>query len=121
MQLRLRAEAFLCDWDPKAYHQKDKAVRKFLATYESVASTYGDGAEQHAPTVKNVKDALQAARERMNEITLLDGVVEGGGAGRITVQNQVITMNDMSGTCLNTKTVHPVLWAQVEALLNSKK
>jgi hypothetical protein len=71
--------------------------------------------------VKNAKDALQAARERMNEITLLDGVVEGGGAGRITVQNQVITMNDMSGTCLNTKTVHPVLWAQVEALLNSKK
>ena len=53
----------------------------------------------------------------MDDITLLDGVVEGGGAGRITVQNQVITMNDMSGTLLNTNTIHPVLWAQVGLLL----
>ena len=69
------------------------------------------------PLCEMPQGALQDARVRMNEITLLDGVVEGGGAGRITVQNQVITMNDISGTLLNTSTIHPVLWAQVELLL----
>ena len=54
----------------------------------------------------------------MNEITLLDGVVDGSSHGRSAVQTQIIAMNDVvSGTALSTSTIHPVLWAQVEQIL----
>ena len=69
-QLRLRAEAFLCSWDPKAYHQKEKAVRKSLAMYESVAKKNSEGEKEYDSAVRHARSALQNAKERMNEMTL---------------------------------------------------
>ena len=117
-QLRLRAQAFLCAWEPKAYHQKEKAVRRALAMYEGVAKTNSEGEKEFASAGDIAKKALQDARERLNELTLLDGVVDGSSQGRSAVQGQIIAMNDVaSGTMLSTSTVHPVLWAQVELFL----
>ena len=117
-QLRLRAQAFLHSWDPKAYHHKEKAVRRALALYEGVAKTNSEGEKEFSSAADRAKKALQDARERMNELTLLDGVVDGSSQGRTAVQSQIIAMNDAaSGTMLSTSTVHPVLWAQVELFL----
>ena len=117
-QLRLRAEAFLCNWDPTAYYKKEKAVKKSLAMYEDIAKKNNEGEKEYDSAVRHARSALQNAKERMNEITLLDGVVDGSSQGRSTAQTQIIAMNDVaSGTALSTSTIHPVLWARVEQFL----
>ena len=117
-QLKLRAQAFLCTWEPKAYQSKEKAVRRSLAMYESVAKKNSEGEKEYESAVRIANGALQDARERMNEITLLDAVVDGSSQGRSTVQTQIIAMNDaVSGNALSTSTVHAVVWEQVEQLL----
>ena len=117
-QLKLRAQAFLCTWEPKAYQSKEKAVRRSLAMYESVAKKNSEGEKEYASAKGIADEALTDARERMNEITLLDAVVDGSSQGRSTVQTQIIAMNDVaSGSALSTSTVHAVLWEQVEQLL----
>ena len=117
-QLRLRAQAFLCTWDPRVYRQKEKALHKSLTMYEIVAKKNSETKNQYDSAKKIADGALKDARERMNEITLLDGVVDGSSQGRSAVQTQIIAMNDVaSGTALSTSTIHPVLWAQVEQFL----
>ena len=93
-------------------------MRKSLAMYESVAKKNSEGEKEYASAKGIADEALTDARERINEITLLDAVVDGSSQGRSTVQTQIIAMNDaVSGNALSTSTVHAVVWEQVEQLL----
>ena len=61
---------------------------------EDSAKKHHEDPEQFKRVQAGAQDALQTAQLHMNEISLLDGVIEGGQPGRTTVQSQVIAMNE---------------------------